>query len=47
MSPISMAGRIRTAVGETPSRATEAAESSGVRGGWSTYPNAGCWPATT
>ena len=30
-SPISMAGSTRTAVGETPSRATDAADSSGVK----------------
>ena len=33
---ISRAGSRRTAVGETPSSATDAADSSGVSGGWST-----------
>ncbi len=47
MNAISSAGNSRMAVGETPKMATDAAESSGVRGGWSTYPNAGCCPATT
>ena len=36
MSAISSAGSTRTAVGETPRRATDAADSSGVSGGWST-----------
>ena len=36
MSPISRAGSNRTAVGETPKKATDAAERSGVSGGWST-----------
>ena len=36
ISPISTAGSTRTAVGETPSTATDAADSSGVTGGWST-----------
>ena len=34
-SPIARAGSTRTAVGESPSRATDAADSSGVSGGWS------------
>ena len=36
ISPISTAGSTRTAVGETPSRATDTADRSGVSGGWST-----------
>jgi hypothetical protein len=36
MSAISRAGSTRTAVGVTPSSATDMADSSGVRGGWST-----------
>ena len=35
-SVISSAGSSRMAVGETPNSAADAAESSGVRGGWST-----------
>jgi len=35
-SAISIAGSTRTAVGETPSRTTEAADSRGVSGGSST-----------
>ena len=34
-SPIAKAGSTRTAVGESPSTATAAADSSGVSGGWS------------
>ena len=34
-------------VGENPTTPPTAADRSGVIGGWSTYPNAGCRPATT
>jgi len=36
ISATSSAGRIRTATGDTPSSQTDAADSKGVSGGWST-----------
>jgi hypothetical protein len=40
------AGRIRIASGDVPSNPTAPADSSGVSGGWSGYPQLGWRPAT-